>query len=87
MTREEREGACERALFNAKASIAAHLRKNWRGRGAIAAFNDEQARRWMRYAASSSNPATRRAALELQKKVLDGCCFTPRRRLDEQGAP
>jgi hypothetical protein len=87
MTREEREGACERALFNAKASISAHLRKNWRGRGAIAAFNDEQARRWMRYAASSSNPATRRAALALQKKVLEGIRTQPDVRIDEQGAP
>jgi len=66
MKREERERACERALFNARACVIAHLRKNWRGRGAVAAFNDEQARRWMRYAASSTNAGTRRAALALQ---------------------
>lgn len=87
MTREERERACERALFNARASIAAHLRKNWRGRGAVAAFNDEQARRWMRYAATSTNAATRRAAEQLQQGVLAGIGCSPRFRLDEQGAP
>lgn len=87
MNREERERACERALFNARAVVAAHLRKNWRGRGAIAAFNDEQARRWMRYAASSGNAATRRAALALQAQVAAGIGCSPRYKLDEQGTP
>lgn len=87
MKREERERACERALFNARACVIAHLRKNWRGRGAVAAFNDEQARRWMRYAATSTNAATRRAAEQLQQSLLAGIGCSPRYKLDEQGAP